>query len=98
MSFRNRFGACLIVAVAFILSCAAANQPDVQPAQSMVGVVRLTKIQLPARLPLLPRAIPRSNRLAEGKMPTPAPGFEVSLFAENSTTHGRPISYRMVMY
>jgi hypothetical protein len=84
MSFRNRFGACLIVAVAFILSCAAANQPEVQRGQSMVGVGPADKIQLPP-----PFATPSARNTSKvigwpkGKMPTPAPGFEVSLFAEN---------------
>jgi glucose/arabinose dehydrogenase len=84
MSFRNRFGACLIVTVAFILSCAAANQPEVQRGQSMVGVGPADKIQLPP-----PFATPSARNTSKvigwpkGKMPTPAPGFDVSLFAEN---------------
>src|ERR1051326_7633336 len=84
MVFHKRFGVCLIMVVAFILSCAAANQPEMSTSQSVSGIGPGDKIVLPA-----PFATPSARNTSKvigwpkGKMPIAAPGFEVSLFADN---------------
>jgi len=71
MSFRNRFGACLIVAVAFILSCAAANQPAFSRLQSMSEWVRLTKFNCLLRCHSFRAQYLEVIGWPKGKMPTP---------------------------
>ena len=84
MRFHKGLGACLIMAAAVIISCAASNQPEFATKQSAVGIGPGDKISLPA-----PFATPSARNTSKvigwpkGKMPTAAPGFEVSLFADN---------------
>jgi len=82
MSLRNPFRAFLVVAV-FILSCAATTQTDAPGNQYTPGTGPIEKLQLPP-----PFATPSARNTSKvigwpkGRMPKPAPGFEVSLFAE----------------
>jgi len=83
MSLRNPFRAFLVVAV-FILSCAATTQTDAPGNQYAPGTGPIEKLQLPP-----PFATPSARNTSKvigwpkGRMPKPAPGFEVSLFAED---------------
>src|SRR5919109_1049434 len=74
----------ILIALALVLACAATTQSQAPKTQKMVGVGPSDKIQLPA-----PFATPSARNGSKvigwpkGRMPTAAPGFEVSLYAEN---------------
>ena len=74
----------LLIIVGFVLTCGVENETSVANAQYAPGTGPADQLQLPA-----PFATPsaRNNSKVVGwpkdKMPTAAPGFEVSLFAEN---------------
>ena len=84
MVLRHLFQVSQVVAAAFLLSCAASTLTGVANHQYATGTGPSDKLQLPA-----PFATPsaRNNSKVVGwpkdKMPTAAPGFEVSLFAES---------------
>ena len=84
MSLRNPFQPFLVMVAVFILSYAAAPQTDVPSNQYAPNTGPIDKLQLPP-----PFATPSARNNSKvigwpkGKMPTPAPGFEVSLFAED---------------
>jgi len=68
----------------FVLSRAAATQTDVPGAQHKTGVGPSEKLQLPP--PFATPSVRNTSKVIgwpKGRMPTAAPGFEVSLFAEN---------------
>ena len=83
MLVRNLFRTLSTMVAVFILSIGAATQTDA-PNQYAPGTGPIDKIQLPA-----PFATPSARNNSKvigwpkGRMPTPAPGFEVSLFAED---------------
>ena len=83
MLIRNPFRTLSTMVAVFILSIGAATQTDA-PNQYAPGTGPIDKIQLPA-----PFATPSARNNSKvigwpkGRMPTPAPGFEVSLFAED---------------
>src|SRR5919197_1599890 len=73
----------LMVALGFVLSCAATTQTHAPVTQQMVGVGPADKIQLPA--PFATPSVRNTSKVLgwpKGRMPTAAPDFEVSLFAE----------------
>lgn len=84
MLLRHLFQVSQVLAAAFLLSCAATTQTGVANRQYATGTGPSDKLQLPA-----PFATPSARNNSKvigwpkGKMPTAAPGFEVSLFAEN---------------
>src|SRR5437867_12945817 len=84
MSLRHLFRMSLATIAMFILSCATTTYTDAPTGQYVAGTGPIDKLQLPA-----PFATPSARNTSKvigwpkGKMPTPAPGFEVSLFAEN---------------
>ena len=84
MVLRHLFQMSQVIAAAFLLSCAATTQTGVANRQYAVGTGPSDKLQLP-----VPFATPSARNNSKvigwpkGKMPTAAPGFEVSLFAEN---------------
>ena len=84
MSLRQLFQLGQVVAAAFLLSCATTNETTVPNHRYATGTGPSDKLQLPA-----PFATPSARNNSKvvgwpkGKMPTAAPGFEVSLFAEN---------------
>jgi glucose/arabinose dehydrogenase len=83
MLVRNLFRTLSTMVAVFILSIGAATQTDA-PNQYAPGTGPIDKLQLPA-----PFATPSARNNSKvigwpkGRMPTPAPGFEVSLFAED---------------
>src|SRR5262250_3765175 len=83
MLVRNPFRKLAGVVAVFILSVGAATQTDA-PNRYAPGTGPADKLQLPA-----PFATPSARNNSKvigwpkGKVPTAAPGFEVSLFAEN---------------
>ncbi len=84
MSLRYSFHLCLAVAAAFLLSCGAASQSGVPSSPAMVGVGPTANLKLPA--PFATPSVRNTSKVIgwpKGRMPTAAPGFEVSLFAEN---------------
>ena len=84
MVLRHLFPMSQIMAAAFLLSCAATTQTSVANRQYEAGTGPSEKLQLPAPFDT-PSARNNSKVIGwpKGKMPTAAPGFEVSLFAEN---------------
>jgi glucose/arabinose dehydrogenase len=84
MVLHHLFQVTQVVVSAFILSCAAATPPIVANREYLTGTGPADKLHLPP-----PFATPSARNNSKvigwpkGKMPTPAPGFEVSLFAEN---------------
>jgi glucose/arabinose dehydrogenase len=84
MALRHLLQMSQVIAAAFLLSCAATTQIGVVNRQYATGTGPSDKLQLPA-----PFATPSARNNSKvigwpkGKMPTAAPGFEVSLFAEN---------------
>jgi glucose/arabinose dehydrogenase len=84
MTLRHLVQFSQVFAAAFLLSCTSATGSDVANRQYAVGTGPSDKLQLPA-----PFATPSARNTSKvigwpkGKMPTPASGFEVSLFAEN---------------
>ena len=74
----------LAVTAAFVLSCAATTQTDVSTNQKLVGVGPSETLKLPP--PFATSSVRNTSKVIgwpKGRMPTPAPGFETSLFAEN---------------
>ena len=70
--------------VALLLSCAATTQTDILNSQYKAGIGPSEKIHLPQ--PFATPSVSNSSKVIgwpKGRMPTPAPGFEVSLFAED---------------
>jgi glucose/arabinose dehydrogenase len=66
------------------LSYAAATQNDILNSQYKAGIGPSEKIQLPP--PFATPSVSNNSKVIgwpKGRMPTPAPGFEVSLFAED---------------
>jgi glucose/arabinose dehydrogenase len=84
MVLRHLFQVSQVIAAAFLLSCAATTENGAANRQYATGTGPSDKLQLPA-----PFATPSARNNSKvigwpkGKMPTAAPGFEVSLFAEN---------------
>ena len=76
--------ASLMLALGFVLSCAATTQTRAPETRQMVDVGPSDRIQLPA-----PFATPSARNTSKvigwpkGRMPTAASGFEVSLYADN---------------
>jgi glucose/arabinose dehydrogenase len=67
-----------------VLSYAALNQPDLIGSQPIVDVGPAETLQLPP--PFATPSVRNNSKVIgwpKGRMPTAAPGFEVSLFAEN---------------
>ena len=84
MSLRYLLHISLAMVVVFVLSRAAATQTDVPSAQHMTGVGPSEKLQLPP--PFATPSVRNTSKVIgwpKGRMPTAAPGFEVSLFAED---------------
>ena len=80
--------------VALLLSCAATTQTDILNNQYKAGIGPSEKIHLPQ--PFATPAMSNSSKVIgwpKGRMPTPAPGFEVSLFAED--LHNPRLAYVM---
>ena len=84
MSHRRLSRFSLGMAMVFVLSCAATTPTDLPKSQPMEGVGPIESLKLPA-----PFATPSARNTSKvigwpkGRMPKPAPGFEVSLFADN---------------
>ena len=84
MLFRHPFKVSQVMAAAFLLSCAATTQTGVPNKQYAANTGPADQLQLPAPFDT-PSARNNSKVIGwpKGKMPTAAPGFEVTLFAEN---------------
>jgi glucose/arabinose dehydrogenase len=84
MSLRNPFHTAVVMVAVFILSACATTQNDLPSNQYAPGTGPIDRLQLPS-----PFATPSARNNSKvigwpkGRMPTPAPGFEVSLFAED---------------
>src|SRR5438094_9315752 len=95
MSLRHLFPMSLATIAMFILSCATTTHTDAPTGQYVAGTGPIDKLQLPA-----PFATPSARNTCKvigwpkGRMPKAAPGFEVSLFADNldnpRSTYGLP--------
>ncbi len=84
MALRYSFHVSLAMVVLFVLSCATTTQTDVPDSQRLAGIGPVDKLQLPA--PFATPSVRNTSKVIgwpKGRMPTVAPGFEVSLFAEN---------------
>ena len=84
MSLRYLLHISLAMVVVFVLSRAATTQTDVPSAQHMTGVGPSEKLQLPP--PFATPSVRNTSKVIgwpKGRTPTAAPGFEVSLFAED---------------
>ena len=84
MSLRYLFHTSLVMVAVLVLSCAVTTQTDVPSGQRMPGIGPAEKIQLPP--PFATPSVRNNSKVigwSKGRMPTAAPGFEVSLFAEN---------------
>src|SRR5215475_13867917 len=95
MSLHYLFHASQAMVALFVLSCAATTQIDVPNSQYKAGIGPSEKIQLPP--PFATPSVRNNSKVIgwpKGRMPTPAPGFEVSLFAEDfdnpRTTYALP--------
>jgi glucose/arabinose dehydrogenase len=84
MSFQHLFHASHAIVALFVLSYAAATQTDILNSQYKAGIGPAEKIHLPPAF-ATPSASNNSKVIGwpKGRMPTSAPGFEVSLFAED---------------
>jgi len=74
----------LLIIVGFALTFAVENETSVAHAQYAPGTGPADQLQLPA--PFATPSVRNTSKVIgwpKGKMPTAAPGFEVSLFAEN---------------
>ena len=94
MLVRNPFRKLAGVVAVFILSVGAATQTDA-PNRYAPGTGPADKLQLPA--PFATPSVRNNSKVIgwpKGRMPTPTPGFEVSLFAEDfdnpRTTYALP--------
>jgi glucose/arabinose dehydrogenase len=84
MSLQHLFDASPAIVALFVLSYAAATQNDILNSQYKAGIGPSEKIQLPP--PFATPSVSNNSKVIgwpKGRMPTPAPGFEVSLFAED---------------
>jgi glucose/arabinose dehydrogenase len=84
MSVQYLFHASQAMVALFVLSYAAATQTDILNSQYKAGIGPSEKIQLPP--PFATPSVSNNSKVIgwpQGRMPTPAPGFEVSLFAED---------------
>jgi len=84
MFVRYLLNLCLAVALGFTLSCGTAAQNDAPSHQYPEGVGPAEHLKLPA--PFATPSVRNTSKVIgwpKGRMPTAAPGFEVSLFAEN---------------
>jgi glucose/arabinose dehydrogenase len=84
MSLQHLFDARPAIVALFVLSYAAATQTDILNSQYKAGIGPSEKIQLPP--PFATPSVSNNSKVIgwpKGRMPTPAPGFEVSLFAED---------------
>src|SRR5215510_12057088 len=84
MSLHYLLNATQAIVALLALSCAAATQPDILNAQYNAGIGPSEKIQLPQ--PFATPSVSKASKVIgwpKGRLPTPAPGFEVSLFAED---------------
>jgi glucose/arabinose dehydrogenase len=84
MSLHRLFNASQAMVTLFLLSCAPTTQTDVPNSQYKAGIGPSEKIQLPP--PIATPSVSNTSKVIgwpKGRMPTPAPGFEVSLFAED---------------
>ena len=85
--------------VLIVLSCAATTQTDVLNDQYKAGIGPSEKIQLPQ--PFATPSLSNASKLIgwpKGRMPTPAVGFEVSLFAEDLHYPRWPMSCRTKIF
>src|ERR671924_1795806 len=74
----------LMIVLAFVLSCGASTQTDSPGSQPMMGIGPSEKLKLPA--PFATPSVRNTSKVIgwpQGRMPTAAPGFEVSLYAAN---------------
>jgi glucose/arabinose dehydrogenase len=84
MSVQYLFHTSQALVALFVLSYAAASQTDILNSQHKAGIGPSEKIQLPR--PFATPSVSNNSKVIgwpQGRMPTPAPGFEVSLFAED---------------
>ncbi|MGB7950840.1 MAG: sorbosone dehydrogenase family protein [Candidatus Binatia bacterium] len=84
MVLRHLFRMSQVVIVAFLLSCAAATQTSAANSEYAPGTGPSDKLQLPA--PFATPSVRNNSKVIgwpNGKMPTAAPGFQVTLFADN---------------
>src|SRR5262245_33556793 len=84
LSFQHLFLASQAIVALLVLSSAATTQTDIPNGQYKAGIGPSEKIQLPP--PFATRSVSNNSKVIgwpKGRMPTPAPGFEVSLFAED---------------
>ena len=84
MLLRHLFQMSQVIAAAFLLSCTATTQTSVANRQYAVGTGPSDELQLPT--PFATPSVRNTSKVIgwpKGRMPTAAPGFEVSLFAEN---------------
>ena len=85
MVLRHRlFQLSQLILGAALMSCAATTRPNVANREYAPGTGPADQLQLPA--PFATPSVRNTSKVIgwpKGKMPTPAPGFEISLFAEN---------------
>ena len=82
-TLRYPFHIGLTIVVVFLLSCAATTHADVPNSERMAGTGPGATLELPA--PFTTPSVRNTSKVIgwpHGRMPTAAPGFEVSLFAE----------------
>lgn len=82
-TLRYPFHIGLTIVVVFLLSCAATTHTDVPSGGRMAGIGPGETLKLPA--PFVTPSVRNTSKVIgwpHGRMPTVAPGFEVSLFAE----------------
>lgn len=83
MFYRAAFAITLSVCVAWLFSCAVSSEGPPKAGYSP-GTGPADQLKLPA--PFATPSVRNTSKVLgwpQGRMPTPAPGFEVSLFAEN---------------
>lgn len=83
MFYRAPFAITLSVCVAWLFSCAVSSEGPPKAGYSP-GTGPADQLKLPA--PFATPSVRNTSKVLgwpQGRMPTPAPGFEVSLFAEN---------------
>jgi glucose/arabinose dehydrogenase len=84
MLLRHLFRMSQAIAFAFLFSCAATTETGVANRQYAPGTGPSDRLQLPA--PFATPSVRNTSKVIgwpKGKMPLAAPGFQVSLFAEN---------------
>ena len=83
MPLRNLASISFAIVLALVMSCATTGQNDLPDSQYEPGTGPVDKLRLPA--PFATPSVRNTSKVIgwpKGKMPTAAPGFEVSLFAE----------------